>query len=298
MSGGSKSTTQTTNAEPWEKAQPALELGLGDAQNLYKSGQGFQPYTGSTVVPFADQTSAGMGDIQNRSLSAMSGPNPFDSGFNFFGGMFDTQGLSADQRGIGDQWRTTASGSELNNTSPQFENLVGKVLGDARTGIDLSMSGAGRYGSPGAHTSVLARELGDLSDRMRTSEYARQLGRMDSARTNLANLGQQGITNQFGAASQLPSAWDARNMPASDLMRVGSMYEDLAGRTMSDNMRIFQETQQAPLRAVEWLNAIGSGAGSLGGTSASKSTQPGSNPFTQILGGGLGLASLLSGGLF
>lgn len=301
MSGSNKTTT-TGTTEPWSEAQPALELGLKDATNLYKSGTGFQPYTGSTVVPFADQTVAGMEGIQGNALNALSGPNAFDKGFDFFGGQFDNGGLSADQRGVADQYRNTASGAELLNTSPEFNNVLERVLGDARTGIDLSMSGAGRYGS-GAHTDVLADTLGGVSSQARLGEYERQLGRMDNARTSLANLGQQGITNQFGAANALPAAWEARQSPMRDLMGLGSMYEDLAGRTMADNMRIFNETQRAPLEAVEWLNAIGSGAGSLGGTSSGTAQGPSPNPFLQIgasiLGGnnllGNPLASLFGG---
>jgi hypothetical protein len=69
------------------------------------------------------------------------------------------------------------------------------------------------------------------------------------------------------------------------------MYEDLAGRTMADQLRIFEETQNAPREAVEWLSAIGSGAGRLGGQT--RSVQPGTNPFVEALGYGLGGNNLL-----
>ena len=299
MSGGSDKTVTQASSEPWKEAQPALKTGLADAKNIYKSGQGFQPYTGSTVVPFADQTMAGAGDIQNRALSSMSGPNAFNNAFDMYGG-YVQNGLSGDQQGVADQWRNTASGSELNNTSSAFNDVLRRTQDDTRTGVDLSMSANGRYGS-GGHTGVLADRLGGVTAQMLDANYGRELGRQDSARMNLANMGQQGITNQFGAAGALPGAYDAQNAPATDLMKVGSMYEDLAGRTMADNMRIFQETQQAPMRAVEWLNAIGSGAGSLGGSQSGSSQAPSPNPFVQVLGGGLGLNSLLGnplGGIF
>ena len=70
-----------------------------------------------------------------------------------------------------------------------------------------------------------------------------------------------------------------------------------AGRTMADQERIFRETQEAPLRAVEWLNAIGSGAGSLGGMQSQSTLQPAPNPFLQGAAGLLGLGSLLGGGV-
>jgi len=105
-------------------------------------------------------------------------------------------------------------------------------------------------------------------------------------------MGQQGTQNQFGAVQALPAAWKAQFAPAESLMGVGSMYEDVYGRTMQDNMRIVDETQQSPLKAVQWLNAIGSGAGSLGGTSTSVAESPGTNPLLQALGIGIGTASL------
>jgi hypothetical protein len=231
-----------------------------------------------------------MGAIQSQAQNALGGNNPMGRPLDFFGSMFDQGGLSGDQRGVADQWRNTASGAELLNTSPEFNDVLQRSLGDARTGVDLSISGAGRYGS-GMHTDVLGNTLGGVSSNARLGEYRNQLGRMDTARNSLAGMGQQGITNQFGAASGMPGAWENSQRPATDLMKVGGMYEDLAGRTMADQLRIFEETQNAPREAVEWLSAIGSGAGRLGSTQ--RQIQPGTNPFVQALGIGLGGNSLL-----
>jgi len=78
-------------------------------------------------------------------------------------------------------------------------------------------------------------------------------------------------------------------------MKVGSMYEDLAARTLQDQNRIYDQTRQAPLAAVEWLNAIAGGAGSLGGSGSNAVSQPTPNPFLQMLSGLAGpLGSLFS----
>lgn len=292
MSGGSETTTQSSTSEPWSGAQPALKTGLADATNLYKSGVGFQPYTGSTVVPWSDQTMAGMGAIQNQATDALTGNNPAAKPLDFYSGLFDSGGLSADQSSVADMWRNAASGGEMGQTSPAFQTLLDKLAADAGNNVNLSMSANGRYGS-GMHTDQLATAVTNAEAPLLVDEYTRQLGRMDTARANLAGIGQQGISNRMGAADALPGAWTTSELPATDLMKVGSMYEDLAGRTMADNQRIYQETQQAPLKAVEWLNAIASGAGSLGGTQSQTTTQPGTNPFLQILSGGVGLNSLL-----
>lgn len=292
MSDGQKTTTQTQTNEPWSAAQPALKTSLGEAEDLFKSGVGFQPYTGSTVVPFADQTTAGMNLIQNQA----TGPSANVTGrpASFYGDMFDTGGLSADQNAVADMLRTTAGGAELNQVSPAFQQLLDTAGGNARDAVNLSMSGAGRYGS-GAHTDVLGRSVIEAQAPLMVGEYGRQLGRMDAARGSLANLGQQGITNLDMASSALPGAWTTGQLPATDLMKVGTMYEDLAGRTMADNQRITEETKRAPLNAVEWLNAIASGAGSLGGSKIGTASQPTPNPFLSLLAGGIGINSLLGG---
>jgi hypothetical protein len=289
MSGGTETTTTTQNNDPWSGAQPALKTALGNAENLYKSGVGFQPYTGSTVVPYADQTMAGMQGIQDASTGAMGS---FDTtGFlrNLLSG---SSGLTGMQQGVADQWGGVAAGNELFGQNPAFQRVLKQAQDDTALYSDLGASGAGRYGSA-AHTNVMARNIGNLTDRMLTNEYGRQLGRQDAARTNLANMGQQGLQNRFGAAGALPAAWQAQFAPEQSLMGVGSMYEDLYGRTLGDNLRIFQETQQAPLNAVEWLNAIGSGAGSIGGSGTTTAQTPGTNPLIQALGIGLSIPSLL-----
>ena len=292
MGSDTKTTTTTGSNEPWDEAQPLLKTGLSDAKDLYSSGQVGTPWTGSSVVPFADQTVAGMTDIQNTAADAMANGSGMDKAYDFHSGMFDGYGLSTAQQGVMDQWGETASGSELNNLSPAFNDVMRRTLDDTRTNVDLSTSGAGRYGS-GKHTDVLADAMGGISSGMRLDEYGRQLGRMDQARGNVFSGGQQGIQNQFGSAEALPGAWQSAQAPARDMMTVGSMYEDLAQRTMSDNERIFRETRDAPLKAIEWLNAIGSGAGNFG-TESSSTQSPTPNPFLAALTAAAGAKDLFS----
>jgi len=338
MGSSSEKTVTQADAQPWEAAQPLLKKGIGEAEDLFDVGGMFQPNTTSQVVPWSDNTQAGMSDIQNRAAQGMAGGTGMDKAYDFYSGIFDgnrgnhgpgsglapspargnhgpgsglatspppgwedssalpaasgVSGLSAAQRGVADQYRTTASGSELNNTSPAFDNVLNRMQGDVRNQVGMAASARGRYGAPGAHQGVLAREVGDMTNNALTGEYGRQLGRMDTARGNLASLGQQGIQNQFGAASAMPGAWEARGEPARQLMSLGQMDEDLYARQIGDANRIFDETAAAPRSAVEWINSIGSGAGSLGRNTAQTQVAPGTNPFVKALGYGLGLSGL------
>jgi hypothetical protein len=298
MSGDSDKVvtqTQTNNAtaEPWEAAQPHIKQAMGDAQSLYESGIGFQPYTGSTVVPFSDQTMAAATDIEGRSAQDIVN-NPFMGGFQNLSNISGGNGLSAYQQMVGDQWSNVAGGSDMYGNNPYFQKYLNDTLDRTGTQVDQMAGGLGRYGS-GKHTDVKANTIGELANRMNMQEYHTQLGRMDNARSSLANLGQQGVANIFGANQMMPAAYDATFSPHKNLMNVGSMWEDLAARTMADNQRIFAATQQAPKDAIEWMMAIGSGAGSLGGqtTGTAEVLSPKPNPFMSVLGAGLGIADMI-----
>lgn len=286
MSGGTKTTKQ--ESAPWAAAQPALNAALGGAQNLYDSNSLFTPYTGSLVTPFSGDTLSGFDALRgnaNGAIASGSMQQPMD----FLGGVFGSGGLSADQQGVADQWRNTASGAELGTTSPAFNDLLRRVQDSTRTGVDLSMSANGRYGS-GQHTGTLADALGGVTGQMLDTEYGRQLQRQDAARSSLAGLGQQGMANQFGATAALPGAYDAAGQPARDLMGIGSAQEAKSAQTLMDEFRKWQEQTGQQQKATEWLSGIAGGMGGLGGTTTM--TQPAPSPLMQLLGAGLGISSL------
>ena len=280
MSGGSETTTvrtqpSTTTQEPWEAAQPAMKGALNEAMDIFDSGAGFQPYTASTVVPYSQQTQQGMQGIENQAQQGMAN-KPNTTGFLSDILSDGSQGLSQYQQQAGDLWSGMAQGDYGNDAG------FNAVLDDATTRANMQASAGGRYGST-VHHGNMARELGKL-----------QFPRQDEARRNLAGLGQQGIANRFGAAEAFPMAWESQFAPERSLMGVGSMYEDLMSRQMKDQARIFDATQQSPLKRAEWLSALASGAGSLGGTTSggggtSTTTAPGANPFLSALSGGAGL---------
>lgn len=340
--GGSEpqTTTQTTNAAPWSAAQPALQLGLADAQNLYSSGVGSQPYTGSTVIPFAQQTSQGMSAIQGNAQSNMGGQGVSgqyqdvinSGGFNapqqsamgglgnFAGGAgnvstgrFNQLGQQASGPSYSEQNLSgIAQGDMLNRSDPNFERALSAASNEVGNQIGMGASAAGRYGS-GMHQGNVAREVGNLQATARVGQYnqerANQMNanqmldsqRMaglgmglnaagQSAGVEAGNYGRQmgALSQQFNAGQQglgnLGMAYSGMMDPSRDLMGVGSMYEDLAGRLRNDELRIFQEQQNAPWNQLGRLNAVASGAGSMGGTSTGTAQTPGQNPFATGLG--------------
>jgi hypothetical protein len=226
-----KQTTQATS-EPWKAAQPALKTALSGAQNLYKKGIGGQVFTGSTVIPWDQQTQKGMNFVKsgaNANLAGKGLSGEYQDVINQ-GGYNDEQlgalesmkgmpanGLSDAQQGALGGLQSLASNpfnsyqkSALQNTqdtansnfdinsNPAFQDVLRQAQGAARDSVNMSAGGAGRYGG-GVHQGNLASEVGDLTSRMVGGEYQNWQNRRDTANSNLFNMGQTGIGTQMNA---------------------------------------------------------------------------------------------------
>jgi hypothetical protein len=73
MPGNKSQQTSSTTTQPWSGAQPALNTALSGAQNLYNSGVGSGVYTGSTVVPYDQETKNAMGGIGGNAYANVDG---------------------------------------------------------------------------------------------------------------------------------------------------------------------------------------------------------------------------------
>lgn len=278
MSGGSKSQTTVQSNEPYKPAQPLLNSSIKGAQDLMKGGIGQQVYTGSTVIPFAQQTSQGMGAIQNQANAALA-PGGYASQM---GNIMQAGGFNQPQQTALQGIQNTATGSFDINSNPAFQDVLRQSQDAARDAVNMNASSAGRYGS-GVHQGVMGQTIGDLTSRMVGSEYNNWQNRRDAAQQNLFNAGQQGFQN-------MGTAFQNQQAPGQSLMDIGSMYEDLAGRLKNDELRIFNESQSKPWEQLARANAIAGGAGQFG-TSTNTAQMPGQNPFAT----GLGYASSLAG---
>lgn len=292
MSGGS-SNKQTTasSSEPWKAAQPALQQSLAGAQGVYNNPNAFTPYMGSTVVPMTEQTQQGAEGIRYRAdnLSKF-----LDNSFNQVNANASNGGLNDIQRGVVGRLTQQATGAFNPNDNPGFQSVLNQALDSAGNAVNMNASAAGRYGS-GTHQGVAGKTAGDIAGTLTSNEYGDWKNRRDAANSGLFNAGQQQQSNINNNNQALFGAYQNTLQPYQDKIGVGGMFEDLVGRQMNDEMRKWQGMQQAPKSAVEWLNAIGSGAGSLGGTSGTSAQGPKANPFGQAAGGLLGLNSLFSG---
>lgn len=273
MNSGSKQTTTTTN-QPYAAAQPLLNKAMGDALKLYNDGGLVKPNTQSTVVPYAQQTTQGMNALQGLANDNI-GSNGLSGQLQ---SIINNGGYNSDQQTALEGIRNTATGSFDINSDPGFQQVLDKT----QNAVNQNAAGLGRYAS-GTHEGVMTRELGDLGAR----QYQDFQTRKDNAQQQLFNAGQTGQGN-------LVSAFDAAQAPSNILMGLGSMNEDLYGRTLNDQLRIASEAQNAPFANAQALNAIASGAGSFG-TNTQQAQGP-SNTLSNAVGAGLGAMSLGSSG--
>lgn len=320
MSGSSKeTTTQNTSSAPWAAAQPALQTGLNDAQSLYRSGVGSQAYTGSTVIPFANQTQQGITGMMGMAQGNVNSLDNRHGLANQYQDIIYNKGFNSTQEGalgnmrqIGQQAQGPsyseqnlmgiAQGDMLGRTDPNFERALQAASDSAANQINMGASSSGRYGS-GVHQGAVAKQIGDYEAGQRVGQYNTERqnqmaanSALDGQRLAGLNLGMNVAQNTFNAGQQgfnnLGTAYEGAKAPAQDLMGIGSMYEDLAGRLKNDELRIFQEQQSAPWNQLGRLNAIATGTGSMGGTSTGTAQTPGQNPFATGLGyaaSGMGL---------
>jgi hypothetical protein len=272
--GGKNTTTTTTSNQPYAAAQPLYNKAMGDALKLYNDGGLVKPNTMSTVVPYAQQTTQGMNALQGLANDNI-GSNGLSGQLQ---GIINSGGYNADQQTALEGIRNTATGAFDINSDPGFQQVFDKT----QNAVNQNAAGLGRYAS-GTHEGVMTRELGDLGAR----QYQDFQNRKDNAQQQLFNAGQTGQGN-------LVSAFDAAQAPSNVLMGLGSMNEDLYGRTLNDQLRIANERQNAPLANIQALNAIAGGAGSFG--TGTQSAQGPSNTFSNALGAGIGAASLGTNG--
>lgn len=281
--GGSKQQTSSTNSEPWKAAQPSLQLGLNDAQSAYKSGIGSQPFMGSTVVPYAKQTQQGLGQMQAMA-DTVNKQGTFQNAYNQVAWNAAKGGLNDLQRGAVNRLTPMADGSML-NANPYIDKVIDNSSRDIAGASNLMASAAGRYGS-GGHQNVTEKNIGDMSSNLRYQNYGDERTRQMDAIGSLFNAGQQQQSNINAAPGAMANAYGAMMTPSQTMMDVGSSYEDLFGRQLNDQLRIFNEQQNQPWNQIGRLNAIASGAGQMGGNS--QATAQGPSRASSALGGALG----------
>lgn len=284
MSSGGKSNSAAAQpigqqtiqqkSEPWEGQKPYLNQGMIQAEQLRSTPRNY--YSGSTVVPFSNQTESAMQGVEDR---ARSGSELYRIG---------RSGMEATARG---DFLNPESNPYLRKTYDAAARPMAETFRDATMpGISSGAIQAGRYGSglmvdqQGKAMEGLSRGLGDLSATLYGQNYAQERDRMTQA---------QGMAPQYAQ-----SDYD----DLARLASVGGQREAKAGENLQDSINRFNFNEQEPWsRNADYMAMIGGNYGRTDTTTQPiYGAQSSGSTFGNVLSGmgGLGLLASGFGGLF
>ncbi len=261
-------------SEPWEGQKPYLNQGFIQAEQLRSTPRNY--YSGSTVVPFSNQTEAAMQGVEDR---ARSGSELYRIG---------KSGMEATARG---DYLSPDSNPYLRQTYDAAARPVTESFRDA-TMPTLSSGAiqAGRYGSglmatqQGKAMDSLGRTLGDMSTTLYGNNYNAERGR------------------QFDAQANAPAYAQSDYDDLARLASVGGQREAKAGENLQDSINRFNFNEQEPWsRNADYMAMIGGNYGRNDTTTQPiYGAQSSGSTFGNILSGmgGIGLLASGLGGLF
>ena len=287
-SGGQQPVTQQTQQtrDPWSAAQPHLIEGMENAQGLFESNVGYQPWTGATQAGINPTLQSGLdaqANLFNQDLGGSAGVN---AARNLGTNVIRDQGFSPELRSLYEQ----AQGDQ----NPYLQNMLDTSNRQISNKIGSSMSGAGRYGS-GMHADAAARAMAESADPILAQDYARRQQQMQSIAT--------GAQQNAGQWSQLmPTLDQAQLAPAQGLANLGQFYQERDQKAIEDQIKLYNAQEARPWEQLARYNAISGGAGALGGTMAGTQTTPINQPSTlqRLFGGaaaGAGIGGTFGGPL-
>ncbi|MCZ2203722.1 tail fiber domain-containing protein [Bartonella sp. A05] len=204
-------TTTQTNAPPiW--AEDILKQSAEAALDLYNKGIGRNVYQG--------ERHAGLSDTTQNAITAL------ENAANQHNNPTLNQWLNEPTQST-HNLSSMAEGNWIGKNS-KFNEALNNALNKTSDAINQSMAGAGRYGS-GAHTSVLADELGGLATKAIAQQYNQDVNNMMNAnqiidrsrrdQVNAANAYYQGQSNAQSNALKGGMVRDLDRQNALDVER-------------------------------------------------------------------------------
>jgi len=281
-SGGQQPVTQQTQQtrDPWSAAQPHLIEGLENAQGLFQSGVGYQPYAGQTTAGINPTLQSGLDQISSLYNQDLGGSAGVNAGRTLGTSMIQNEGLSGKLQSLYEQ----AQGDQ----NPYLQAMLDTSNRQISDKIGSSMSGAGRYGS-GQHTDVAARAMSEAANPILAQDYARR-------QQQLQGIAEGGLQRAGQWAQLMPKLDEARLAPAQGLANLGQFYQERDQKAIDDQIKLYNAQQARPWEQLARYNAISGGAGALGGTMAGTQTTPINQPSTlQKLFGGAAAGAGIGG---
>ncbi|WP_019222651.1 tail fiber domain-containing protein [Bartonella rattaustraliani] len=240
-------TTTQTNAPPaW--AAETLKKANAQALNLYNKGIGGNVYQGERV--------AGLGNMTKNALTGL------EKAAEQYNNPALTQWFNAPTQSAANL-ASMAQGNWIGNNS-KFNAALQNALRKTSDAINQSMSGAGRYGS-GAHTGVLADELGTLATSAAAQQYNQDINNMMNANQMI----DRSMYDQLNAANNY---FQGQSNAQSNALK-GGILQDLNRQNVLDAKRQkWTEEDNKEWNQLERLLQVGVNAAGNYGTTSGKST--------------------------
>jgi hypothetical protein len=318
-SGGGQTTTQTSNNAPWSGAQPALGTALTAAQNEFAQGAPAY-YPGQTVAGFNDLQNTGINNAASKAMSAdplqTQGMGALGSALNPTNAPGYNQTANVAQGGQTNPFLGGIETMSQGGQNPYLDATFKQGANQIQNATDTTFARAGRgLNGGGAYADTLTRSLGDYATNLYGGAYENDQNRQLSALGLGAQTANQDTANQTNAFGQLSGIQNQQNQTGLNgvnalngfqdygygndnrLMDLGSQLQQQQQTDINANIDRYNYGQNADRSNIEWLNAIASGQGSLGGTSTSTGANPNYRSATQNLlglGGSLASAFMMS----
>ncbi|WP_455476324.1 tail fiber domain-containing protein [Bartonella sp. B17] len=243
-------TTTQTNAPPiW--AEDIFKTVSSQALDLFNKGVGGNVYQGERTAGLSNITQNAITGLQN---AADQYNNPA------LMGLLNTPTQSATNLS------NMAKGDLIGGNS-KFDMALQNALNKTSDAINQSVAGAGRYGS-GAHTKVLADELGTLATNATAQQYNQDIKNMMNANQMIDNS----LRDQVNAANAF---FQGQSAAQSNALK-GGMAQDSANQNALDAQRQkWAEEDNKEWNQLERLLQTGKqAAGNYGTTSGQTITKP------------------------
>lgn len=300
MSGsGGKSTTTVQNNEPYKAYQPNIQKAQDMAGKVADDPSAWAAYSGDRYVGPSENSQAAM---DGMAQTAQGGVQGLSDAMGQAQGVVNNGAISQNTMGAydalgSDYLNSMATGSQIGANNANLMKTLEGGADQIATKVNQIASASGRYGS-GTNQDVMAKNVGDYYNNALTGQYNQDVNNMMGAQSTLqglansqANAEATNASMGLSAGQSLPGLFEGSMSPYKYLAQAGQQQEGYDTAAMQAAMDQFAENQAAQKAPAEWLNAMSSGAGSLG-TSSSTAYQSGGGT-NQALGWASLLGSFL-----
>lgn len=287
MGDSSQKATTNTSTDPWKPSQGYLTDIMKQGQTLFDNKTGYDYYPDSTVSPLSGQTTGALGNIAS---TAAQGNSALPAATGQIAGLLNSGGLNAGQQSALGGYQGVLD-NLANGGNKNFEAALDYQSGKTADQVNRGFSAAGRYGS-GANVGVLTDALAGQRASALSNQYNQDQSTRLSALGSMFNGNQQGVGNIGSLTGLLPTLDASRYYDANQALGAGQMLDAQNQAQLTDQVNRFNYNQQAPWSALGNYSNLIRGATGNYTTGQSTSVTP-INKTAQLLGGGIGLASLL-----